>query len=243
MNTATPFDSDPLTNQLLSTLSGTDWRRWFPLLEAVQLKQGDVLCESGRTLSHVTFPTTAVVSLLYLTRDGASSEIAVVGNDGVVGISVLMGSSTMPCEAKVQSAGWGYRLPVHVFKDEINRAGPILNMLLRYAQGFMAQVAQTALCNRFHSIDQQLCRRLLVGLDRGDDNELAITHEAMSNLLGVRREGVTAAALKLQNAGVISYRRGHISVLNRAHLENRCCECYAHSKREFSRLLPMPMAA
>ncbi len=234
---------DPFQNQLLAALPLADWRRWKDALEPVELVAGHVLCDSGRTPSHVVFPTTAIVSLLYMTRDGASSEIAVVGKDGVVGISVFMGGNTTPSQAVVQSSGQGFRLPAHVVRAEMTRSGPVLALLLRYAQGVISQMAQVALCNRYHSIDQQMSRRLLMGLDRLDHSDLEMTHELMAGLLGVRREGITAAALKLQQAGVIRYRRGHVDVLDRTGLEKRTCECYRAGQREFSRLLPMPMAA
>ncbi|MBC7919061.1 MAG: Crp/Fnr family transcriptional regulator [Rhodoferax sp.] len=243
MNTNCCTHSDPRQNQLLAALPDAEWNRWRPYLEPVELAFGQVLCESGRTPAYVYFPTTAIVSLLYLTQDGASVEVAVVGNDGLVGISLFMGGDATPNQAVVQSAGLGYRLRAQAVKNEFERAGAVLRMLLRYTQSMIAQVAQTAACNRYHSIDQQLCRRLLLGLDRLPSAELAMTHELVSNLLGVRREGVTAAALKLQQAGVIRYSRGHIVVLDRQRLEQRTCECYAVAKREYDRLLPMPLAA
>ena len=243
MNTAPRQTSDPRRNQLLAALSDADRERWRSRLEPVDLRFGQVLCESGSAPAHVYFPTTAVVSLLYRTQDGASTEIAVVGNDGVVGISLFMGGNATPSEAVVQSAGLGYRLSAQAVDDEVRRAGPVLGTLLRYTQAMIAQVAQTAMCNRYHSIDQQLARRLLVGLDRSPSDDLAMTQEGVANLLGVRREGVTAAALKLQQAGVIRYRRGHIAVLDRRLLEQRTCECYAVAKREYERLLPMPITA
>ena len=209
----------------------------------MDLSFGQVLCESGRAPAHVYFPTTAIVSLLYTTQDGASAEIAVVGNDGVVGISLFMGGNATPSQAVVQSAGQGYRLHAQAVTDEVNRAGPTLKVLLRYTQTMIAQVARTAACNRHHSIDQQLCRRLLLGLDRLPSGELAMTHEMLASLLGVRREGVTAVALKLQRAGVIRYSRGHIAVLDRQRLEGRTCECYAVAKQEHDQLVPMRLAA
>jgi CRP-like cAMP-binding protein len=233
--------SDARKNQLLAALPDAEWDRWRAHLEPVDLALGRVLCESGSTPAYAYFPTTAIVSLLYTTNDGASAEIAVVGNDGVVGISLFMGGNATPSQAVVQSAGKSYRLRAQAVKNEIDRSGPALSMLLRYTQAVIAQVAQTAMCNRYHSIDQQLCRRLLVGLDRSATDELVMTQELAANLLGVRREGVTAAALKLQQAGVIRYRRGHIAVLDRQRLEQRTCECYAVAKKEYDRLLPMPM--
>ncbi len=228
----------PRHNQLLAALPAAEWARWQVHLEPVDLRCGQVLCESGSTPAFVIFPTTAIVSLLYVTQDGGSAEIAVIGNDGVVGISLFMGGNATPSRAVVQSAGRGYRLRAQAVKDEVQRAGPVLHTLLRYTQALIAQVAQTALCNRYHTIDQQLCRRLLVGLDRLPSDELLMTQELVASLLGVRREGVTAAALKLAQAGVIRYARGHIAVLDRGRLEQRTCECYAVAKREYERLLP-----
>jgi len=224
---------------LLDALSAAEWQRWADVLEAVDLPLGRVLCAPGATTSHVYFPATAVVSLLYLTRDGASSEVAVIGNDGLVGYSLLMGGNATPSQAVVQSEGQGFRIPAQFVRAEMERAGPVLTVMLRYAQALIAHVAQTAACNRHHGIDQQLSRRLLMALDRGScKSEVRMTQELASSLLGVRREGVTAAALKLQNAGIISYRRGRIEVLDRARLEQRSCECYAVAKREYDRLLP-----
>jgi CRP-like cAMP-binding protein len=235
---------NPRQNHLLAALAPADWERWLEQMEPVQLAQGQVLGEPGRAPSYVYFPTTAVCSLLYLTEEGASTEVAVVGNDGVVGISLFLGGEAMPAEAVVQSAGQGMRLSAQFIKGEVERGGPVLKLLLRYAQAVIAQVAQTAVCNRYHSIDQQLCRRLLLGLDRLPSDELELTQEGAANLLGVRREGVTVAAHKLQQAGLIRYSRGHIVVLDRQRLEQRTCECYAATKRAFSRLLmPMPLAA
>jgi len=235
--------NDRRTNQLLAALSDAEWRRWEPLLESVDLHQGEVLCESGRTTAYVYFPTTAIVSLVYMTQAGGTAEIAVVGNDGVVGVSLFMGGNTSPGQSLVQSAGQAYRLRAQWVREEVERAGPVLGIMLRYTQALIAQVAQTAVCNRYHSIDQRLARRLLLGLDRVPSDALHMTQELLANLLGVRREGVTAAALKLQLAGVIRYSRGHIDVLDRPRLEHRACECYAVAKRECHRLLPMPLAA
>jgi CRP-like cAMP-binding protein len=231
----------PSDNQLLAGLTSAEWRRWQPHLVLVDLAPGQVLCESGSTPAFVYFPSTAVVSLLYLTQDGGSAELAVVGNDGVVGISAFMGGNATPSRSVVQSAGQAWRVSAALVKKEALQAGPLLQMLLRYTQSLIAQVAQTAVCNRYHSIDEQLCRRLLLGLDRSAGDELLMTQEGIAQLLGVRREGVTAAALKLQMAGVISYRRGHISVLDRRRLELRSCECYAAAKRECDRLQPGPL--
>ena len=243
MNVSHRQASDPRQNHLLAALPDTEWRRWQTDLEAVDMPRGMVLSESGSTPAHAYFPTTAIVSLLNMTEDGASSEIAVVGNEGVVGISLFMGGDATPSQAVVQSAGHGYRLRAQVVKNEVSRASPVLTMLLRYTQAMIAQVGQTAACNRYHSIDQQLCRRLLLGLDRLPSDELAMTQELLASLLGVRREGVTAAALKLQQAGVIRYSRGHIAVLDRRRLEQRTCECYKVAKKEYDRLLPIPLAA
>lgn len=219
MNTSSPQSSHPRQNRLLATLPDAEWARWEPSLELVELNLGQVLNESGRTSPYVYFPTTAIVSLLYMTQDGSSSEVAVVGNDGVVGISLFMGGNTTPSQAVVQSAGLGYRLRAQLVKDEVDRAGAVLHMLLQYTQAMIAQVAKTAACNRYHSIDQLMCRRLLLGLDRLPSDMLLMTQELMANLLGVRREGVTAAALKLQQAGIIRYSRGQIVVLDRPRLE------------------------
>lgn len=211
--------SHPRQNQLLATLPTAEWSRWESSLELVELSLGQVLSESDRTSPYVYFPTTAIVSLLYMTQDGSSTEVAVVGNDGVVGISLFMGGNTTPNQAVVQSAGLGYRLRAQLVKDEVDRAGAVLQMLLQYTQAMIAQVAKTAACNRYHSIDQLMCRRLLLGLDRLPSDMLLMTQELMANLLGVRREGVTAAALKLQQAGIIRYSRGQIVVLDRPRLE------------------------
>ena len=230
-------------NLLLAALPDAEWQRWLPQLEAVEMPLGLVLYESGATLSHVYFPTTAIVSLLYVMENGASAEIAVVGNDGIVGISLFMGGESTPSRAVVQSAGSGYRLRAQLLKDEFNRAGPVLHLLLRYTQALITQMAQTAVCNRHHSLDQQLCRWLLLSLDRLQDNELVMTQELIANMLGVRREGVTEAALKLQQDGLIRYARGRITVLDRSGIEKRTCECYAVVQKEYERLLPVAKAA
>jgi CRP-like cAMP-binding protein len=208
----------------------------------VQLPLGEVLYEPGATLSHVYFPTTSIVSLLYVMEDGASAEIAVVGNEGIVGISLFMGGESTPSRAVVQSAGQCLRLKARVLKVEFNRAGPVLHLLLRYTQALITQMSQTAVCNRLHSLDQQLCRWLLLSLDRLQGDELVMTQELIANMLGVRRVGVTEAALRLQHAGLIRYVRGHITVLDRAGLRKRTCECYAVVKREYDRLLPQEVA-
>ncbi len=241
LNTPPRHTQDPRQNQLLAALPEAERKRWQAQLEPVTLEAGQVLCESGSTPAHAYFPTTAIVSLMYLTQEGASAELAVVGNDGVVGIALFMGGNATASRAVVQSAGQAYRLPAHAARRETGRVGPALGMLLRYIQAMIAQVAQTALCNRYHSIDQQLCRRLLLGLDRSPSDELRMTQEGAAHLLGVRREGVTAAARKLQDAGVIRYSRGHIAVLDRPQLERRTCECYAVAKKEYDRLLPLPL--
>ena len=228
----------PKNNRLLQFLPDAEWKRWEHALEEVDLPLGKVLYESGSTLSHVYFPTTAIVSLLYVMENGASAEIAVVGNEGIVGVSLFMGGETTPSRAVVQSAGMGYRLSAERMKAEFNLAGPVLHLLLRYTQALLTQMAQTAVCNRHHSLDQQLCRWLLLSLDRLQGNELVMTQELIANMLGVRREGVTEAALKLQRSGLISYARGRITVMDRAGLEGRSCECYAVVKREYDRLLP-----
>lgn len=238
LNSTSLRSGDARDNQLLAGLPDSDWQRLAPLLEPVTLSAGQVLSEAGIAPAAVIFPTTAVVSLLYLTVAGASSEVAVVGNDGVVGVALFMGGQAMPNRAVVQSAGLAWRLRAPALQREVDHGGPLLARLLRYTQALIAQVTQTAACNRYHSIDQQLCRRLLLGLDRSTSTELVLTHEAMSELLGVRREGVTAAAQRLRQAGLIAYRRGHIAVLDRARLETHSCECYASAKKEYERLLP-----
>jgi CRP-like cAMP-binding protein len=230
--------TEPNRNYLLRALQPADSGRWLPLLEEVDLPLGAVLYEPGATLSHVYFPTSAIVSLLYVMEDGASAEIAVVGNDGIVGISLFMGGESTPSRAVVQSAGKGLRLKASLMKEEFNRAGAVLRLMLRYTQALITQMAQTAVCNRHHTLDQQLCRWLLLSLDRLGGNELVMTQELIANMLGVRREGVTEAAHKLQYSGLISYVRGHITVRDRPGLEKRSCECYAVVKREYDRLLP-----
>jgi CRP-like cAMP-binding protein len=234
--------NDPRLNQLLAALPDAEWKRWLPHLEPIELPLGKVLYESGSTLRHVVFPTTAIVSLLYVMESGASAEIAVVGREGIVGISLFMGGETTPSRAVVQSAGRAFRLKAEAMKEEFNRGGPVLHLLLRYTQALITQMAQTAVCNRHHSLDQQLCRWLLLSLDRLQGTELAMTQELIANMLGVRREGVTESALKLQKAGLINYARGRISVLDRGGLERRSCECYAVVKKEYDRLLPDKLA-
>lgn len=234
--------SDPRQNWLLAALPDAEWARWVPHLEPIDMPLGKVLYESGSRLNHVYFPTTSIVSLLYVMEDGASAEIAVVGNEGIVGISLFMGGESTPSRAIVQSAGQGIRLKADLMLQEFNRAGPVLHLLLRYTQALITQMSQTAVCNRHHSLDQQLCRWLLLSLDRLQSEELAMTQELIANMLGVRREGVTEAAGHLQRAGLIRYQRGHITVLDRAKLEQRTCECYAVVKKEYDRLLPPLLA-
>ena len=228
---------NPRQNHLLAALPAADFERLQSGLRLVLLPLGDVLYESGSELRHVCFPTTAIVSLLYLMADGASAEIAVVGNEGIIGISLFMGGETTPSRAVVQSAGYAYQLTGNVLKEEFNRGGAMQHLLLRYTQALITQTTQTAVCNRHHSLEQQLCRWLLLTLDRVGPRELVMTQELVASMLGVRREGITAAAGRLQLAGVISYRRGHISVLDRAGLESRVCECYGVVRRELARLL------
>jgi CRP-like cAMP-binding protein len=228
---------DPTENGLLAALPEPDQQRWLRQLEHVELRLGQVLHESGDTMSHVYFPTTAIVSLLYLMEDGASAEIAVVGNEGIVGVSLFMGGESTTNRAVVQSAGGAYRLASPMIKQEFTRP-PVLHLLLRYTQALITQMSQTAVCNRLHSLDQQLCRWLLLSLDRLHGNELVMTQELIAGMLGVRRQGVTEAAFKLQQAGLIRYSRGRIDVLDRQGLEKRTCECYAVVKKEYQRLLP-----
>jgi CRP-like cAMP-binding protein len=230
-------------NNLLSALPDADLKRWLPHLELVELPLGSVLYESGQAEGYAYFPTSGIVSLLYVMKNGDSAEIAVVGNEGVVGISLFMGGGTTPSRAVVQSAGLGYRLKAPFLITAFKLGGPVMNLLLRYTQALITQMAQTAVCNRHHSLDEQLCRWLLLSLDRLPGNELTMTQELISNMLGVRREGVTEAALKIQASGLISYTRGRIRVLDRAGLEKRSCECYEVVKLEYDRLLPHEMAA
>lgn len=234
--------SDSRQNTLLAALPDAEWERWAPHLEPVGMPLGKVLYESGSRVTHVYFPTTSIVSLLYVMEDGSSAEIAVVGHEGIVGISLFMGGESTPSRALVQSAGQGFRLKADLMLQEFNRAGPVLHLLLRYTQALITQMSQTAVCNRHHTLDQQLCRWLLLSLDRLDSKELVMTQELIANMLGVRREGVTEAAGHLQQCGLIEYHRGHITVLNREGLEKRTCECYAVVKSEYDRLLPATMA-
>ena len=232
--TSTPT---PQQNHLLAALPAEVQERLFPHLELVSLPLGKVMYESGDTLRHVYFPTDSIVSLLYVMEDGASAEISVVGNEGLIGVALFMGGESTPSRAIVQSAGSAYRLLGQRLKDEFNRHGEMQLLLLRYTQSLLTQMAQTAVCNRHHSIDQQLCRWLLLSLDRLPSNRLDMTQELIANMLGVRREGVTEAASKLQRQGVITYQRGHITVQDRPRLEKMCCECYAVVKKETDRLL------
>ena len=232
-----PAAHSPTQNHLLAALPAPEFARLSPHLELVPMSLGEALYESGGHLGHVYFPTTAIVSLLYVLEDGASAEIAVVGNEGILGISLFMGGETTPSRAIVQSAGHGYRLGAQRLKLEFNRAGPVLRLLLRYTQALITQMTQTAVCNRHHSVEQQLCRWLLLSLDRLSSDTLTMTQELIANMLGVRREGVTEAAGNLQRAGLIRYTRGRIDVLDRPGLEKTVCECYAVVKAEFDRLL------
>ena len=229
--------NDPNQNHLLAALLESDFARLSPHLEPIMMRLGDVLYESGGQLQYVYFPTSAIVSLHYVLENGGSSEIAGVGNEGILGISLFMGGNTTPSRAVVQTAGHGYRLKSHILMDEFNRAGPVMRLLLRYTQALLTQMSQTAVCNRHHTVEQQLCRWLLLTLDRLPGNELTMTQELIANMLGVRREGVTVAAGKLQENGYISYRRGHITVLDRVGLEAEVCECYEVVKKEFARLM------
>jgi CRP-like cAMP-binding protein len=229
---------DPMKNHLLASLPQAEWLRWKPHLEYVELPLGTVLHETGATMAHVYFPATAIVSLLYVMENRDSAEVAVVGNEGVVGVSLFMGGQSTTSRAVVQSAGSAFRLRADLMKDEFDRAGPVLHLLLRYTQALITQMSQTAACNRHHSLDQQLCRWLLLSLDRLKGNELLMTQELMANMLGVRPPEVAARALSLQDDGLISYTAGTIKVLDRPALEQRSCECYAVVKAEYDRLLP-----
>jgi len=234
----TPKKNTPRDNHLLSVLKDYDFDRIAPHLQLVPMPLGEVLYESGGKLDWVYFPTDSIVSLLYVMEDGSSAEIAVVGNEGVVGIALFLGGQTMPNRAVVQSAGQAYRLKGSTLTQEFNRSGAVQHLLLRYTLALLTQMAQTAVCNRHHTVDQQLCRWLLLSLDRLPSNELSMTQELIANMLGVRREGVTEAAGRLQKAGLISYHRGRITVLDRPGLEERVCECYEVVRDEFKRLLP-----
>ena len=232
-----PTSPNPLQNHILNALPHLERERLFPHLKLVPMPLGGVLYESGAALRHIYFPTNSIVSLLYVMQDGASAEIAVVGHEGAIGVSLFMGGETTPSRAIVQSAGHAYRLTGKRLKQEFSRHGEMLHILLRYTQSLITQMSQTAVCNRHHSLDQQLCRWLLLSLDRLAGNQLQMTQELIANMLGVRREGVTEAAGKLQKLGIIKYVRGKITVLDRPHLERLSCECYAVVKRETDRLL------
>jgi CRP-like cAMP-binding protein len=233
----------PTRNDLLAALPAVDYQRLLPDLELVPLPLGLAVYESGGTLGYVYFPTDCIVSLLYVMKDGASAEIAVVGHEGLVGVALFMGGESTPSRAVVQSAGYAYRLESKILKREFEHGGPLQHLLLRYTQALITQMAQTAVCNRHHSVEQQLCRWLLLSIDRLPANELNMTQELIANMLGVRREGVTEAAGHLQTAGLIHYSRGHIRVLDRPGLEERVCECYEVVKRESDRLLPERVAS
>ena len=233
--------NSPRQNQLLAALPAGELERLRPTLELTPLPLGHVLYEAGTQLQHVYFPTTCIISLLYVMEDGHSAEIAIIGNEGIVGVALFMGGETTSSRGIVQSAGFAYRLPGRILKEEFFRAGALQRMLLRYTQALITQMSQTAVCNRHHSVEQQLCRWLLLSLDRLPANDLVMTQELIANMLGVRREGVTESAGKLQKLGLIHYSRGHITVLDRPALERHACECYAVVKREFDRLLPAQM--
>ena len=237
--TAVGPSKTPKDNRLLAALPAEDYEGLLASLEPVPMPLGLSVYESGAEQSYVYFPTNSIVSLLYVLENGSSAEIAVVGNEGVVGVSIFMGGESTPSRAVVQSAGRAFRLPSAVMMDEFRRAGPMQHLMLRYTQALITQMAQTAVCNRHHSVDQQLCRWLLLSIDRLASPEIKMTQELIANMLGVRREGVTEAAGKLQEAGVISYRRGNIKVLNRTKLEKMSCECYEVVRRETDRLLPL----
>jgi CRP-like cAMP-binding protein len=230
--------NSPMQNHLLAALPAVDYARLLPHLEQVPLDLGRAIYESGSQQKYVFFPISSIVSLLYVMQDGSSAEIAVVGNEGVVGIALFMGGETTPSRAVVQSAGYGWRLRASVVKNEFGQGGELQHVLLRYTQALITQMAQTAVCNRHHAVEQQLCRWLLLSLDRLPSNKLTMTQELIANMLGVRREGVTEAAGKLQAAGLIHYSRGHITILDRAKLQQRVCECYHVVKTEYDRLLP-----
>jgi len=234
---------DPLANRLLAAMPAADLRRWRPLLAPVKLRLGQVLQEPGRIPPFAYFPTTATVSLLYLSEDGACDEIAVVGREGMVGASLYMDGESTLGRAQVQGPGEALMVPGHVLKDEFERFTPVMHVLLRYLLARSAQIAQTSVCNRHHPVEQRLCRRLLQGLDRQPNGELLMTHEQLGGLLGVRRESVTAAALRLQQRGLLHYVRGHIAVLDRAGLERHACQCNSVIDKEYRRLLPASMAA
>jgi CRP-like cAMP-binding protein len=228
----------PHLNHLLDVLLKADYDRLYPNLELVEMPLGKILCESGDTLTHVYFPTTSIVSLLYVMENGASAEIALVGNEGIFGVQILLGGDTTPSQAVVQSAGYAYRMKAQILKNEVAYGGPLQRLLLRYTQALITQMSQTAVCNRHHSLQQQLCRWLLLSIDRLSSNDLIMTQELIGNMLGVRREWVSVGGGCLQNMGLISYSRGNIKVLDRKGLEAKSCECYQVVKDEMDRLLP-----
>jgi CRP-like cAMP-binding protein len=237
------ISDNPRQNHLLASLPHDQWERWRPHFEYIDMSLGQVLYEPGGTLSHVYFPTTAIVSLLYLMQNGESAEIAVVGNDGIVWVFHFMGGDFTSSRALVQSAGGAYRLTAQLMKEEFDRGGPVLHLLLRYTQALITQMVQTAACNKHHSLDQQLCRWLLLSLHRLQGTEMIMTQTLIARMLGVPLQGATEGALKLQAAGLIDYAQGRIRVVNRAGLERRTCECYAVVKKEYDRLLPERLAA
>jgi CRP-like cAMP-binding protein len=228
---------DPRKNRLLAALPESEWTQWRPHLEPVELTLGQVLSEPDSKFTHVYFPISSIISLLYVTAEGDSAELAVVGHEGILGVAVFMGGETTRSRAIVQSAGCAVRVDGRVIMDGFKRAGPVMHLLLRYTQALITQMSQTAVCNRYHSVDQQLCRWLLLSLDRLQSNELVMTQELIANMLGVRREGVTEAAGRLHKTGIIQYQRGRITVLDRGELEKRTCECYGVVKKEYDRLL------
>ena len=228
---------NPNQNHLLAALPIVEFERIAPHLQLVTMPLGDVLCESGGTLKYAYFPTTAIVSLQYIVESGASSEIAGVGNEGILGVSLFMGGMTTTSRAIIQTGGHGYCLPAHLLMEEFNHSSVMMRLMLCYTQALITQIAQTAVCNRHHSVEQQLCRWLLLTLDRLPTNELTMTQELIASMIGVRREGITEAAGHLQQAGIIRYRRGHITVLDRMGLTNNACECYKVVKHEVNRLL------
>ena len=225
-------------NWLFHSMPPQEWARLLPHIEAIELPLGKVLSESGFRMTHLYFPTTAIISLLYELENGSTAEIAVVGNEGCVGVALFMGGHSTLSSAVVQSAGVGYRIKADIILEEFNKAGPVMHLFLRYTQALITQMTQTAVCNRHHTLDQQFCRWLLLSLDRLPSNKLVMTQELIANMLGVRREGVTEAALRVQKAGLIQYARGHITILDRVGLEHRTCECYQVVKTEYDRLLP-----
>lgn len=236
--THVPIDAGPRGNRLLAALPDADWQRWLPHLEHVEMPLGQVLYESGSTIRHLHFPTTSIVSLFNLTADGACAEVAAVGNDGAVGAPLLMGGGSTNGCAVVQTAGQGYRLKGSVAIDDFGKGGAVMQLLLHYLQALLTQIAQSATCNRRHTVDEQACRLILLNLDRVQGNVLHLTQEQLASRLGVRRESITAVALALQRAGLIRYARGRVEVLDREGLEDRACECYGVVKRECERLLP-----